>query len=578
MRVVATAGHVDHGKSTLVRALTGTEPDRLAEERRRGLTIELGFAAAELPAGPVAFVDVPGHERFLGTMLAGVGAVDAVLLVVSAVEGWKAQSEEHLAIVEVLGVAHGVVALTHADRVDAARRDEVACAVAARLAAGPLAGAEVVATAAPSGVGLDRLVAALDRLVRATPPAADHGRPRLWVDRAFTVRGAGTVATGTLAGGALAVGATVATAPGGRTSRIRAVQVHDRPRDAVGPGHRVALNVPDLVPDDLGRGVALVEPGRWHGATRIDAALTVLAAAPRPVTRRGAHLLHTGTGAWAVRIQVLGAAEVAPGANGPVRIHLPVPLPLRPGDRFVLRDAGSDTTVGGGTVLDVDPVLPPSRARPDRRWERVVAEHGWIEADRLERLTGVTRAPTAGRWVVADEALAATVADLGAALAEAGPTGVALAALDERGRAVVEAGLVPGVAVAGGHVVADDAADELARHPWLAALGAALFQPPPPDGVAPADLAALVGRGLVVRRDGVCFHHRAVPEAVDRLAALDRPDGFTVADARTALGTTRRFALPLLAELDARRLTRRTGDLRTLLPASPPPPPPPPNR
>ncbi|HMJ77022.1 MAG TPA: selenocysteine-specific translation elongation factor [Iamia sp.] len=565
MRIVATAGHVDHGKSALVLALTGTDPDRWAEEKERGLTIDLGFAVAELPAGPVAFVDVPGHERFLGNMLAGVGAVDAVLLVVSAVEGWKAQSEEHLAIVELLGVAGGVVALTHADRVDAVRRDEVEQQVRSRLAGGPLAPAEVVATAVPGGAGVPELAAALDRLVRATPPAEDHGRPRLWVDRAFSIRGAGTVVTGTLTGGELEVGQTLVTAPGDRPSRIRSIQVHDQPRETVGPGHRVALNLPGLAPADLGRGVALVEPDRWHPTTTVDATLTVLASAPRPVTRRGAHLLHTGTGSWAVRLQVLGAPSVPPGGDGLVRLRLPVALPLRPGDRYVLRDTGSDATVGGGIVLDLDPLLPPSRARPDRRWERIVAEHGWIDAGRLERLTGVARPPTVGRWVASDDALAAGRADLMRELDAAGPSGLPRSALGERARALVDAGLVPEVVVGGDHVglVASDD-DDGDGHPWLDRLVADLFRPPPPDGIPPAEVAALVRRRLVVRRDGMYFHHRAVPEAVARLESLGA-GGFTVAEARTVLATTRRFALPLLAELDARGLTRRVGDLRTLV-------------
>jgi selenocysteine-specific elongation factor len=559
MRIVATAGHVDHGKSSLVRALTGTDPDRWAEERARGLTIDLGFAVADLPGGPVAFVDVPGHERFLGNMLAGVGAVDGVLLVVSAVEGWRAQSEEHLAIVELLGVTGGVVALTHADRVDDARRVAVERQVRARLAGGPLAGAEVVATAVPAGEGLDVLAAALDRLALSLPAPADEGRPRLWVDRAFTIRGAGTVATGTLTGGGLEVGRTVVTAPGERASRIRSIQVHDAPRDAVGPGHRVALNLPDLAPDDLGRGVALVEPDRWHPATSADATLEVLTSAPHPVTRRGAHLLHTGTGSWAVRIQVLGGDAVTPGAEGLVRIHLPAPLALRPGDRYVLRDTGTDTTVGGGTVLDLDPRLRPAHARPDLRWERVVAEHGWIDAGRLARLTGVERPPTVGRWVVDEAALAEVRAEVVAAA----DAGLRRRDLDERARALVDAGLVPEAMADGDDLRPADAADPLVDHPWRARLAAEPFRPPPPDGVTPADLAALVRRGLVVRRDGVHLHPDAVPEAVARLAALGHP--FTVAEARTALATTRRFALPLLAELDARGLTRRDGDLRTVV-------------
>lgn len=567
MRIVATAGHVDHGKSTLVRALTGIDPDRWTEEKWRGLTIDLGFAATDLPSGRVAFIDVPGHERFLSNMLSGVGAVDAVLFVVSAVEGWKAQSEEHLSIVEVLGIAHGLVALTHADRVDHRRRDEVEAQIRARLAGGPLATAEVVATAATAGAGLKELTAALDRLVRTTPAAADHGRPRLWADRAFTIRGAGTIVTGTLAGGVLSVGQTLVTAPGDRPSRVRTIQVHDQSVDSAAPGHRVALNVPELTPGEVRRGVALVEPDRWHPTTFIDATLTVLASASHPISRRGAPLLHTGTGSWAVRLQVLHQRSIPPGSHGHIRVQLPEPVPLRPGDRYVLRDTGSDSTVGGGTVLELDPISTPRHARPALGWERVVEEHGWIEARQLERLTGAIRRPTLGRWVVSDAAQATALADLRRAITTAGPSGIRRSALDERTRALVEGGLDPEIVLKADYLGLAETDEALGRHPWLGRLAAELFSPTPPDGVPASEVEALVRRGLVVRRDGIHFHFWAIPEAVDRLRALAsaQTDGFTVSDARRALGTTRKFTLPVLVELDTRGLTRRHGDLRTVV-------------
>jgi len=569
MRIIATAGHVDHGKSTLVQALTGTDPDRWVAEKERGLTIDLGFATTELPAGPVALVDVPGHERFLGNMVAGVGAVDAVLFVVSAAEGWKAQSEEHLAIVGILGIEHGVVALTHADRVDHDRIGSITDEVRDRLAGTALAEAEIVPTAVPAGLGLGGLEAALDRLVRASPAAIDRRRPRVWVDRTFTIRGAGTVVTGTLTGGSLAVGDTVVTVPGGRSSRIRGIQVHDDPREAAGPGHRVALNLPDLAPDDVGRGIALVEPERWPAVTVVDATLDVRPSAPHPVSHRGALLLHTGTGSWAVRAQVLHDRSIAPGASGLVRIRLPRPLPLRPGDRYLLRDSGSDSTVGGGVVLDLDPVLGPRQAQPDLRWERVVDEHGWIDAALLERLTEVARRATLGRWVVSEAALAAGREEVRRMLDAAGPAGVPQRHIDERLRALVEAGLVPGVEAERDRIVVVEAADALAEHPWLARLAESPFAPPPPDGVPVAEVEVLVRRGLVVRRDGIHFHHRAVTAAAEQLRNLPsaRDGGFTVSQARQALGTSRRFVIPLLLELDARDVTRRDGDLRRLVDA-----------
>ena len=251
MRVLATAGHVDHGKSTLVLALTGTDPDRLAEEKARGLTIDLGFAACTLPSGAdVAFVDVPGHVRFIKNMLAGVGAVDACLFVVAATEGWKPQSEEHLRILTLLGIGHGMIALTKVGLVDDEWRELAELDVRDHVAGTFLAGSEIVAVDALDGRGIEQLRAALDRLVATVPPAADRGRPRLWVDRSFAVRGAGTVVTGTLTGGALGVDDEVTVEPGGQTARIRRLHSHHVGLERAEPGRRLAVNLAGI-PHDL---------------------------------------------------------------------------------------------------------------------------------------------------------------------------------------------------------------------------------------------------------------------------------------------------------------------------------------
>jgi len=261
MRVVATAGHVDHGKSSLVLALTGTDPDRFAEEKRRGLTIDLGFAHTTLPSGAgVSFVDVPGHVRFLRNMLAGVGGVDACLFVVAATEGWKPQSEEHLRILSVLGLRHGVIALTKADLVDEEWLEIALLEIADRVEGTFLGRAPIVPVAAPSGVGLDALRAALDDLVVSTPASADRGRPRLWIDRAFAARGSGTVVTGTLTGGGLARDDAVVIEPGARTARVRSIQTLGTTVDTIGPGNRVALNLAGVGHDELGRGDAVEPP------------------------------------------------------------------------------------------------------------------------------------------------------------------------------------------------------------------------------------------------------------------------------------------------------------------------------
>jgi selenocysteine-specific elongation factor len=572
MHVVATAGHVDHGKSTLVLALTGTDPDRLAEEKARGLTIDLGFAGTALPSGrSLAFVDVPGHVRFLKNMLAGVGAVDACLFVVAATEGWKPQSEEHLRILELLGVDHGVIAVTKTGLVDDDDVELARIEIAERVHNTFLERAEVVAVDAPSSRGIDELAAALDRLLAATPASVDRGRPRLWVDRSFAAAGAGTVVTGTLAGGSLAVDDDLVVLPAGRAVRVRGLQSLHEARAHLPPGHRAAVNLAGVSHDAVRRGDALAQPGRWHLTQHVDASLAVLAALDHPVARRGAYLAYLGSGEHPARLRVIGRAAIPPGEHGTVRLHLRDPLPLVPGDRYVLRESGRGETVGGGEILDVDPVLPTSRATPDRRVERVIAERGWVAVDHLERLTGRRRAPDLGSYAVDPSVLADAIARLAAAVDEAGPLGLDVAALDERDRLVLDR--VEGVTVAGGRARRADTADALARHPYLVALEAAPFSPPGPDGVDRAELRELVRRKLVVECDGLHFAASAIDAAARVVAGLlrEHPDGVTVGQVRDALGATRKHTVPLMTLLDAAGITRRRGDVRIAGPRLPNP-------
>lgn len=369
MTVVATAGHVDHGKSTLVEALTGTHPDRWFAERERGLTIDLGFASTTLPSGrELSLVDVPGHVRFLRNLLAGLGAVGGCLFVVDAREGWRAQSEEHLRILGLLGVEDGVVAVTKADLVDDARVTAVRDEVAARVEGTFLEGRARCVVDAVSGRGLDALRDELDGLLGRVPTALDEGRPRLWIDRSFTIRGAGVVVTGTLLGGALTVGDELVARTGGRAVpvRIRGLQHHGDAVARVAPGERVAVNLVGLEHrlhhHDLARGDALVHPDQWTAVEAFDAQLTVLAELRHRVSRRGSYLLYLGTVEVAVPVRVLDGPSLAPGATGRVRIHLPRGLPLTAGDRFVLRETGRDETVGGGVVVEVDPALRRRKA------------------------------------------------------------------------------------------------------------------------------------------------------------------------------------------------------------------------
>lgn len=567
-RVVATAGHVDHGKSSLVLALTGTDPDRFAEEKRRGLTIDLGFATTQLTdTTRVSFVDVPGHTRFLKNMLAGVGAVDACLFVVAATEGWKPQSEEHLRILEMLGLAHGVVALTKIDLLDEDDRDVAVLDVLDHLAGSFLADAPVVPVSSLTGEGLDELRRCLTSLVRS-PVDAPTGRSRLWVDRVFAARGSGTVVTGTLTGGSLRIDDQVVVGAAQRTARVRGLQSHGSSHDEIGPGHRVAVNLVGIDHELIARGDAVTHVGRWHMTRTVDAELTVLTNLEHDVSRRGAWLAYIGSGELPVRLRVLGNDTIAPGASSAVRLHLPHVLPLLPGDRFVLRDAGRGETVGGGQILDVDPIRPASSAAPDRTWQRVVTERGWIEADRLEQLTGVRVEPTVGRWVATDEALTACRAAIDAALDAASELGLDIATLDERQRTVLAQ--MDGLETGAGRVRRVGSRDPLADHPAVRLLADAGCAPP--DLTLPrAEIRELVRRGLLVERDGICFHPSAIETASLAAATLlaGQPDGFTVAQLRDTLGVTRKHAVPLASELDARGVTRRRGDLRIAGPRLP---------
>ena len=558
MHVVATAGHVDHGKSTLVEALTGTDPDRFAEEKARG------------PSGAVlSLVDVPGHVRFIKNMLAGVGAVDACLFVVAATEGWKPQSEEHLRILELLGVAHGIVALTKIGPADDDLVELAHIELEERLAGTFLEGAPVIGTDAPTGIGIGELRAALDDLLAATPTAIDHGRPRLWIDRAFSARGSGTVVTGTLTGGRLRTDDELEVHPSGETVRVRGLQNHHTDRDELPPGSRCAVNLVGVSHDGVARGDVLVRSGQWHHTRVVDASLTVLDRLDHPVSRRGAHVLYLGSGEHPVRMRILGPDALEPGTRGAVRLHLPVPLPLLPGDRFILRESGRAETVGGGEILDVDPVERASSARPDRSVDRVVSQRGWVDADELERLTGERRDPDVGRWVVDPTELHTTLVDLRAALEEAGPLGLDLSTLDEHGRAAVE--LLDGVVVEAGRLAPVDAVDPLADHPFVAILAASPFAPPAPDGVDRAELRELVRREMVVEVEGIFFAASALQAAAELAARLlaERPEGFTVSAFREAAGNTRKHAMPLLARLDGTGVTRRRDDVRIAGPRLP---------
>ncbi|MGV0430602.1 selenocysteine-specific translation elongation factor [Corynebacterium tuberculostearicum] len=589
MYVVATAGHVDHGKSTLVRALTEMDPDRWEEEKRRGLTIDLGFAWTRLPSGAdVAFVDVPGHEKFLGNMLAGVGPAPVVLFVVAADEGWQAQSTDHRDALRALGVEHGIIALTRSDRATVDRTAEIRT----QLAGAPLADAPIIPVSAPTGDGIAALRQALDEVL-ADVPAPDAQAPvRLWVDRAFSVKGAGTVVTGTLAAGTLRVGDSlkVATAGGERAVEIRGLHSENRAEDSLGPVTRAAVNLRGADAADIHRGDVLLTPGAWRLVDHLDVRRTF-----------GAELdglpdnlvVHTGTAGVEAHLRPL-SADFA-------RISLAHPLPLRLLDRFVVRSPGGRHVVAGVEAVDLRPPELNRRGAARHRAEELSAQDsfrdpasylrrvGFARLDDLDRDGFATTAPPQGIIAFRDWWIAASqvtrwkqaLTDALQAHAAAHPLAPGMprkAALDALG--LQEEGLL-GLAIAAAKAESSEGvlrfpgqrADLGAAERGVAAIEERLkvepFAAPEADdltelGLGPKALAAAERAGRLLRlKQGIVLLPSAPEEARRRLAELEQP--FTLSAARKALGTTRRVAIPLLEYLDAQRITRRgDGGQRTL--------------
>ncbi len=370
MRVVGTAGHVDHGKSTLVTALTGIQPDRLKEEQAREMTIELGFAWLTLPDGEtVGIVDVPGHRDFIENMLAGVGGIDAALFVVAADEGVMPQTREHLAILDILQVQGGVVVLTKTDLIDDPEwLDLVEMDVRGALHDTVLADAPVVRVSARSGAGLDELKSALAACLADRPPRADQGRARLPVDRVFTMPGFGTVLTGTLLDGRLHVGDEVEILPGGLRGRVRGLQTHKRKEEWAVPGSRTAVNVSGIDVEQVQRGQVLAHPGRYRETRRLDVHFRLLQDASGPLRHSQEVKFFVGAAEVVARARLLGAEELRPGEQGWLQLELTEPVTTVRGDRYILRRPSPGETLGGGVVVD------PQPKRRHKRFDAVVLQ------------------------------------------------------------------------------------------------------------------------------------------------------------------------------------------------------------
>lgn len=597
MPVIGTAGHVDHGKSTLVEGLTGRDPDRWDEEKRRGLTIDLGFAWTTLPDGTeVSFVDVPGHERFIKNMLAGTEAIDVALFVVAADEGWMPQSEEHLAVLDLLGVRHGVVAITKTDRVDDDLLELAVLEIEEHLAGTVFETAALVAVAAPNRAGYEELA---NHLAAAVSAAAgdriDNGRSRLWIDRAFTIAGAGTVVTGTLTDGPVHLSDRMQLWPGGVEVRVRGLQSHEQEHEMVGPATRCAVNLAGLERQEVGRGSMLGRPGDWVPTDVMLVDVQTARYIEEPLTNRGAYHLHIGSGSWPITLRLVERSELA--GSGAALLRLPEPIPVAVGDRFILRETGRRAVVGGGRVLDP---FPPSR-----------------RSDILPGLDALREAPAGGPDSIADALLSTRLTEDLVTLAAHSGGGAPARALIVKERAMSihvvddltrqatgaarafqqENPLRPGIQKAslasrinvdldflealihrcpelrddGATVATSDfeagiGADREAD--WeavrLTLEGAGLTVPRIKElSIDPDLLHALLRDGRLVRVGSELVYLPAQLEyLVGRIRELATP--FTVAEFRDHFGLSRKYAVPLLEWMDANGVTERDGDVRTV--------------
>ena len=620
MYVIGTAGHVDHGKSTLVKALTDIDPDRLPEEKEREMTVDLGFAWMTLPSGrEVSIVDVPGHERFIKNMLAGVGAIDLALLVVAADESVMQQTREHLAILDILQIKRGLVVVTKTDLVDEELVELVKAEVEDAVAGTSFEGCPMIGVSAYTGAGLEELKAVIDDILDQTGARRDLGRPRLPVDRCFSISGFGTVVTGTLIDGLLAVGQEVELAPSGMRGRIRGLQSHKERVEQSDPGVRLAVNLSGIARTEIQRGEFVTIPGWLRSTRRLDARLKMVRGAPHPLRHNAGITFHLFTGETAARVRLLDADRLAPGEEGWIQLLLDDPIPVVKGDYFVLRSA--EDTLGGGQVVD------PNPRRRHRRFNQETIEQLML----LDQGTGEDIIlSVADQWGPCDLRTLSQRSNLSTeesleravALAEAGDL-VILGNLGAENDAVVysaqgwdifkgkvrialqtyhnrhplrrgaptqeirsRTGLSQGVYLKALARLVEESCmveegqqvrlpdhqvtltPELERQAtaYLQSLERDPYSPPTERHPDPELLGVLIDEGKVVKvNESVIFAAAAYRELTEKIVAhLEAKGSITVADARTMFDTSRKYILPLLEHLDQQRITRRVGDERVL--------------
>jgi selenocysteine-specific elongation factor len=626
MHVIGTAGHVDHGKSTLVQALTGIDPDRLAEEKAREMTIDLGFAWLTLGGEEVGLVDVPGHRDFIQNMLAGIGGIDLVLLVIAADEGIMPQTREHLAILDLLQIEHGIVALTKCDLIDDPEWLElVALEISDVLRGTALAGAPIVPVSARTGQGIDPLKDTLTQVLNTIEAKSDRGQARLPIDRVFTLPGFGTIVTGTLTDGRLRVGDEVEIQPGGLAGRVRGLQTHKVKREVAYPGSRVAVNLSGVDRDDIRRGQVVARRGVLRPSRLLDVAYRHLPDADAPLAHNAEVKLFTGAAEAPAHARIIGQENIPPGQSGWVQLALAEPVAALRGDRFILRRASPAATIGGGRILDANPGRRHRRFRADvgERF-RALNEDGPDELLRaaLLRLGPVAPAmliekaglpPAAGRPALQELIAAGQVVELGKVVIAAAAWGKLVDRLprelagyhqqyplrlgmereDLRGRlqlpvvafnSLCEALVSNGTIVEAGailrlpdHRVSFSPAQEEAVGRLMSFLDSRGILAPTikecQEIIDPAILQALIDMGRVkpVNLD-VVYSRELYDRLIGQLSDyLFEKGSISAAEARDLLGASRKYAIALLDHMDEQRITRRAGDVR--LPARPRPTP-----